>query len=118
LHNDLGMAVAKLARRVKGGGQIECTINGIGERAGTPRSKRCDGDAVRNDVLRSGRHRPTMLMRARSSCAATSFRAVQQSNRRAMRSRTKAASIRRHVKNAQTYEIMLPESVGVKQTCS
>ena len=34
-HNDLGLAVANtLAAVQKGAGQIECTINGIGERAG------------------------------------------------------------------------------------
>src|SRR2546425_13258406 len=34
-HNDLGMAVANsLAAIVEGAGQVECTINGIGERAG------------------------------------------------------------------------------------
>ena len=34
-HNDLGMAVANsLSAVVNGAGQVECTINGIGERAG------------------------------------------------------------------------------------
>ena len=34
-HNDLGLAVANsLAAVVAGAGQVECTINGIGERAG------------------------------------------------------------------------------------
>jgi 2-isopropylmalate synthase len=40
-HNDLGMAVANSLAGVEGGArQIECTINGIGERAATRRSRR------------------------------------------------------------------------------
>ena len=34
-HNDLGMAVANSLAAIKtGAGQVECTVNGIGERAG------------------------------------------------------------------------------------
>ena len=41
-HNDLGMAVANSLAAVQIGGarQIECTINGLGERAATPRSRK------------------------------------------------------------------------------
>jgi 2-isopropylmalate synthase len=40
-HNDLGLAVANsLAALDAGARQVECTINGIGERAGNARSKR------------------------------------------------------------------------------
>jgi 2-isopropylmalate synthase len=41
-HNDLGMAVANslAAVRIGGARQIECTVNGLGERAATPRSRR------------------------------------------------------------------------------
>ena len=46
-HNDLGMAVANtMAAIAAGARQVECTINGIGERAGNACARRnCDGDA-------------------------------------------------------------------------
>ena len=51
-HNDLGMAVANSLAAVQAGArQVQCTINGIGERAGNASSRNRDGD-------RGSRRRP------------------------------------------------------------
>ncbi len=121
-HNDLGMAVANSLAGVKAGcRQIECTINGIGERAGNAALEEVVmAMKVRNDVLPfwTGID-ATMLTRAsKLVAAATSFpvqynKAIVGRNAFAHESGIHQDGM---LKNAQTYEIMMPESVGVKQT--
>src|SRR5690349_19742048 len=121
-HNDLGMAVANSLAGVKAGArQIECTINGIGERAGNAALEEVVmAMKVRNDVLPfwTGID-ATMLTRAsKLVAAATSFpvqfnKAIVGRNAFAHESGIHQDGM---LKNAQTYEIMTPESVGVKQT--
>jgi 2-isopropylmalate synthase len=121
-HNDLGMAVANSLAGVKAGcRQIECTINGIGERAGnTALEEVVMAMRVRNDVLPfwTGVD-ATMLTRAsKLVAAATSFpvqynKAIVGRNAFAHESGIHQDGM---LKNAQTYEIMVPETVGVKQT--
>ena len=121
-HNDLGMAVANSLQGVKAGArQIECTINGIGERAGNAALEEVVmAMKVRNDVLPywSGID-ATMLTRAsKLVSAATSFpvqynKAIVGRNAFAHESGIHQDGM---LKNAETYEIMTPESVGVKQT--
>ena len=121
-HNDLGMAVANSLAGVKAGArQIECTINGIGERAGNAALEEVVmAMKVRNDVLPfwTGVD-ATMLTRAsKLVAAATSFpvqfnKAIVGRNAFAHESGIHQDGM---LKNAQTYEIMTPESVGVKQT--
>jgi 2-isopropylmalate synthase len=121
-HNDLGMAVANSLAGVKAGArQIECTINGIGERAGnTALEEVVMAMRVRNDVLPfwTGVD-ATMLTRAsKLVAAATSFpvqynKAIVGRNAFAHESGIHQDGM---LKNAQTYEIMTPETVGVKQT--
>ena len=121
-HNDLGMAVANSLEGVKAGArQIECTINGIGERAGNAALEEVVmAMKVRNDVLpfHCGVD-ATMLTRAsKLVAAATSFpvqynKAIVGRNAFAHESGIHQDGM---LKNAQTYEIMTPESVGVKQT--
>jgi len=121
-HDDLGMSVANSLAGVRAGArQIECTINGIGERAGnTALEEVVMAMRVRNDVLPywSGID-ATMLTRAsKLVAAATSFpvqynKAVVGRNAFAHESGIHQDGM---LKNAQTYEIMTPESVGVKQT--
>ena len=72
-HNDLGMAVANSLAGVKAGArQIECTINGIGERAGNAALEEIVmAIKTRNDVLPySTRVDATMLTRASKLVAA------------------------------------------------
>ncbi|HZP78566.1 MAG TPA: 2-isopropylmalate synthase [Pseudolabrys sp.] len=121
-HNDLGMAVANSLAGVTGGArQIECTINGIGERAGnTALEEVVMAMNVRNDVLPfwTGVD-ATMLTRASKLVSAvTSFpvqynKAIVGRNAFAHESGIHQDGMLKH---AQTYEIMTPESVGVKQT--
>ncbi len=121
-HNDLGMAVANSLAGVKAGArQIECTINGIGERAGNAALEEVVmAMKVRNDVLPYATGiDATMLTRAsKLVSAATSFpvqynKAIVGRNAFAHESGIHQDGM---LKNAQTYEIMTPESVGVKQT--
>jgi 2-isopropylmalate synthase len=121
-HNDLGMAVANSLAGIAGGArQIECTINGIGERAGnTALEEAVMAIQVRNDVLPYWTGiKPAMLTRASKLVSAvTSFpvqynKAIVGRNAFAHESGIHQDGM---LKNAQTYEIMTPETVGVKQT--
>jgi 2-isopropylmalate synthase len=121
-HNDLGMAVANSLAGINAGArQIECTINGIGERAGNAALEEVVmAMSVRNDVLPfwTGID-TTMLTRAsKLVSAATSFpvqfnKAIVGRNAFAHESGIHQDGMLKHT---QTYEIMTPESVGVKQT--
>jgi 2-isopropylmalate synthase len=121
-HNDLGLAVANTLAGLAGGArQIECTINGIGERA---------GNAALEEVVMALRTRAdrlpyvnnietTMLTRASKLVSAvTSFpvqynKAIVGRNAFAHESGIHQDGM---LKNAQTYEIMTPASVGVQKT--
>ena len=121
-HNDLGMAVANSLAGVRAGiRQIECTINGIGERAGNAALEEVVmAMNVRNDVLPYWTNiDATMLTRASKLVSAvTSFpvqynKAIVGRNAFAHESGIHQDGMLKHT---QTYEIMTPESVGVKQT--
>ncbi|HEV2955871.1 MAG TPA: 2-isopropylmalate synthase [Xanthobacteraceae bacterium] len=121
-HNDLGMAVANSLAGIRAGArQIECAVNGIGERAGN-----CSLEEVvmamrvRNDALPyDTKIDATMLTRASKLVSAvTSFpvqynKAIVGRNAFAHESGIHQDGMLKHT---QTYEIMTPESVGVKQT--
>ncbi|MBN8534297.1 MAG: 2-isopropylmalate synthase [Rhizobiales bacterium] len=121
-HNDLGMAVANSIAGVMGGArQIECTINGIGERAGNAALEEIVmALKTRNDAFpfETGIE-ATMLNRAsKLVSAATSFpvqynKAIVGRNAFAHESGIHQDGM---LKNTQTYEIMTPESVGVSKT--
>src|SRR5262244_1217893 len=121
-HNDLGMAVANSLAGVHAGArQIECTVNGIGERAGNAALEEVVmAMRVRNDVLPywTGID-ATMLTRASKLVSAvTSFpvqyhKAIVGRNAFAHESGIHQDGMLKHT---QTYEIMTPEAVGVKQT--
>ena len=121
-HNDLGMAVANSLAGVRAGArQIECTINGIGERAGNAALEEVVmAMKVRNDVLPfwTGVD-STMLTRASKLVAAVTAFPVQF-NKAIVGRNAFAHESGIHqdgmLKHTQTYEIMTPESVGVKQT--
>ena len=121
-HDDLGMAVANSLAGVRAGArQIECTINGIGERAGNAALEEVVmAMRVRNDVLPFRTEiDATMLMRAsKLVSAATSFpvqfnKAIVGRNAFAHESGIHQDGMLKHT---QTYEIMRPDDVGVKQT--
>src|SRR5438094_3249638 len=121
-HDDLGMAVANSLAGVRAGiRQIECTINGIGERAGNASLEEVDmAMKVRSDVLPYWTNvDSTMLTRAsKLVAAATSFpvqynKAIVGRNAFAHESGIHQDGMLKHT---QTYEIMTPESVGVSKT--
>ncbi len=121
-HNDLGMAVANSLAGIRAGArQIECAVNGIGERAGNASLEEVVmAMRVRSDVLpyHTGID-ATMLTRASKLVSAvTSFpvqynKAIVGRNAFAHESGIHQDGMLKHT---QTYEIMTPESVGVKQT--
>ncbi len=121
-HDDLGMAVANSIAGIEGGArQVECCINGIGERAGNAALEEVVmAIKTRNDVLPfwTGID-ATMLTRASKLVSAvTSFpvqynKAIVGRNAFAHESGIHQDGMLKHT---QTYEIMTPESVGVKQT--
>jgi 2-isopropylmalate synthase len=121
-HDDLGLAVANSLAGVSAGArQIECTINGIGERAGNAALEEVVmAMRTRNDVLHfTTGIDATMLMRASKLVSAvTSFpvqynKAIVGRNAFAHESGIHQDGMLKHT---QTYEIMTPDSVGVKQT--
>ncbi len=121
-HNDLGMAVANSLAGIRGGArQIECTINGIGERAGNAALEEVVmAMRVRNDKIPFWNNiESTSLTHAsKLVSAATSFpvqynKAIVGRNAFAHESGIHQDGM---IKNASTYEIMLPETVGVKAT--
>lgn len=121
-HDDLGLAVANSLAGVEGGArQIECTINGLGERAGNAALEEIVmAIKTRGDVLpyETGIE-TTMLTRASKLVSAvTSFpvqynKAIVGRNAFAHESGIHQDGM---LKNASTYEIMTPESVGVTKT--
>ena len=121
-HNDLGMAVANsLAGIVGGARQVECTINGIGERAGNAALEEIVmAINVRNDKFPYwNKIDTTQLTRAsKVVSAATSFpvqynKAIVGRNAFAHESGIHQDGV---LKDASTYEIMRPEMVGLKQS--
>src|SRR4051812_19183555 len=121
-HDDLGMAVANSLAGVRAGiRQIECTINGIGERAGNASLEEVVmAMKVRNDVLPYWTNvDSTMLTRASKLVSAVMSFPVQY-NKAIVGRNAFAHESGIHqdgmLKHTQTYEIMTPETVGVKQT--
>jgi 2-isopropylmalate synthase len=121
-HNDLGLAVANTLAGVKGGArQIECTINGLGERAGNAAMEevvmalRVRGDSLPyySNVDASMLTRASKLVSAVSSFPVQYNKAIVGRNAFAHESGIHQDGM---LKNAQTYEIMTPESVGVSKT--
>jgi 2-isopropylmalate synthase len=121
-HNDLGLAVANSLAGIAGGArQVECTINGLGERAGNAALEEVVmAIRTRRDVLpyETG-IQTTLLNRAsRLVSAVTSFpvqynKAIVGRNAFAHESGIHQDGM---LKNSQTYEIMTPDSVGVGKT--
>jgi 2-isopropylmalate synthase len=121
-HDDLGMAVANSLAGIRAGArQIECAVNGIGERAGNASLEEVVmAMKVRNDALPFHTGIDTsMLMRvSKLVSAVTSFpvqynKAIVGRNAFAHESGIHQDGMLKHT---QTYEIMQPEDVGVKES--
>jgi 2-isopropylmalate synthase len=118
-HNDLGLAVANsLAGVQHGARQVECTINGIGERAGNASLEeivmaiRVRADRYQYETAVAGEH-----IYASSQMLAEITRVPVQPNKAITGRNAFAHEAGIHqdgmLKNPLTYEIMTPQSVGV-----
>ena len=121
-HNDLGLAVANSLAGVQNGArQVECTINGIGERAGNAALEEIVmALRTRNDSLPYSHNvETTKIMKASRTLAAVTGFGVQP-NKAIVGANafSHASGIHQDgmLKHAQTYEIMTPESVGLNES--
>ncbi len=118
-HNDLGLGVANSLAAVKAGaGQIECTINGIGERAGNAAMEeivmalktRQDIYKAKTGIVTTEILRASKLLSRITGVKVQPNKAIVGENAFAHE-----AGIHQHgvLKNKETYEIMTPESIGL-----
>ncbi|TMA20497.1 MAG: 2-isopropylmalate synthase [Deltaproteobacteria bacterium] len=121
-HNDLGLAVANTLSAIEAGArQVECTVNGIGERAGN-----CSLEEVvmavrtRADHFGLGTSVRTEELVATSRIVSEATGFLVQRNKAVVGENAFAheAGIHQHgmLQHAQTYEIMRPEDVGFPST--
>jgi len=121
-HDDLGMAVANTLAGIEGGArQVECTINGIGERAGNAALEeiaaalmvRRDRFPYTNNIVMNQLYPTSQMLSELISFSCSPNKAVVGANAFAHES-----GIHQHgmLANPLTYEIMTPESVGANAT--
>ncbi|PSL22163.1 2-isopropylmalate synthase [Shimia abyssi] len=121
-HNDLGMATANSLAAVAGGArQIECTINGLGERAGnTALEEVVMAMKVRNDIMPWNTGIDTTKLMAISRRVATVAGFPVQFNKAIVGKNAFAHESGIHqdgmLKNPENFEIMRPEDVGLSGT--
>ena len=121
-HNDLGLAVANSLSAVKAGArQVECTVNGLGERAGNASMEEIVmAIRTRNDLFpyRTGIVTENIVRASRLVSAVTGF--VVQPNKAVVGANAFAHEAGIHqdgmLKHSGTYEIMTPESVGLTRS--
>lgn len=118
-HNDLGLGVANSLAAIRAGAtQIECTVNGIGERAGNAAMEeivmalktRRDVYNLDTNVVSTELMRASKLLTRITGIKVQPNKAIVGENAFAHE-----AGIHQHgvLKNKETYEIMTPESVGL-----
>ena len=123
-HNDLGLAVANaLAGVAAGASQVECTINGIGERAGNAALEEVVmAIKTRNDLMPYTTNINTKKISPCSKLLSSTIGFPVQYNKAIVGKNAFAHESGIHqdgmLKNKNTYEIMTPESVGVKKIFS
>ncbi|GHV78494.1 2-isopropylmalate synthase [Spirochaetia bacterium] len=118
-HNDLGLAVANsLAAIENGADQVECTVNGIGERAGNASLEEIVmGLRVRKDYLNADTRIDATQIYPVSRLLSQVTGVKVQPNKAIVGENAFAheAGIHQHgvMANPETYEIMTPESIGI-----
>jgi 2-isopropylmalate synthase len=121
-HNDLGLAVANSLAAVQAGArQVECTINGIGERAGNAALEeivmaiktRSDFYDVATDIDTTLISRISKLVSNATSFPVQYNKAIVGANAFAHESGIHQDGM---LKNRNTYEIMSPESIGLEKS--
>jgi len=120
-HNDLGLAVANTIAAIEAGArQVECTINGIGERAGNASLEEIAMALhVRNDVMpfhtaivTSQLYPASQLLTEITGVSVQPNKAIVGRNAFAHEAGIHQDGV---IKNRLTYEIMTPQSVGVPE---
>ena len=120
-HNDLGLAVANSLAAVQAGArQLECTINGIGERAGNcSLEEAVMALRTRQDIMPYATNIVTEHITPTSKLLSTITGIMVQPNKAIVGTNAFAheAGIHQHgmLMDKSTYEIMTPESVGLNQ---
>jgi 2-isopropylmalate synthase len=121
-HNDLGLAVANsLAAVMNGATQVECTINGMGERAGNASMEEIImGIQTRKDFYGEMVHNIDTRQIYRSSKLVSKLTGVNLQPHKAIVGKNAFAhesGIHQHgvLAERSTYEIMTPESIGLSQ---
>jgi 2-isopropylmalate synthase len=120
-HNDLGLAVANSLIAVENGAdQVECTVNGLGERAGNAALEeivmalktRQNNFAAQTRIVTEQIHRSSQLVSTLTGKPVQHNKAVVGSNAFAHEAGIHQDGV---LKNRMTYEIMTPESIGLSQ---
>ena len=120
-HNDLGLATANaIAGITNGARQIECTINGIGERAGNTALEEVVMIMKQHPYLNLDTNINTQMLFATSKMVQEHMGMVVQPNKAVVGDNAFAHSSGIHqdgvIKNRETYEIMDPADVGVTES--
>lgn len=120
-HNDLGLATANsIAGIMNGARQIECTINGIGERAGNTSLEEVVMIMRQHPDLHLNTNINTRLLYDTSRMVSERMGMVVQPNKAVVGANAFAHSSGIHqdgvIKNRETYEIMDPHDVGVTES--
>lgn len=121
-HDDLGLAVANSLSGIENGArQVECTINGIGERAGNASLEEVVmALKVRKDLFKYYTNIKTEEIYNTSKMVSSFSGIIVQPNKAIVGENAFAHESGIHqdgmLKDRQTYEIMTPEAVGVKKT--
>ncbi|SHM72887.1 2-isopropylmalate synthase [Flavobacterium xinjiangense] len=120
-HNDLGMATANsIAGAVNGARQIECTINGIGERAGNTALEEVVMIFKQHPYLNLYTDIDSKKLNEMSRLVSESMGMIVQPNKAIVGANAFAHSSGIHqdgvIKNRSTYEIMDPLDVGVNES--
>ena len=120
-HNDLGLATANsISAIVNGARQIECTINGIGERAGNTSLEEVVMIMKQHSKLNLDTNINTKLLYETSNLVSESMGMYVQPNKAIVGANAFAHSSGIHqdgvIKNRETYEIIDPFDVGVNKS--
>lgn len=120
-HNDLGLATANsIAGAINGARQIECTINGIGERAGNTALEEVVMIMKQHPYLDLNTEINTKLLYDTSNMVSDKMGMLVQPNKAIVGANAFAHSSGIHqdgvIKNRETYEIIDPSEVGVTES--
>ena len=120
-HNDLGLATANsIEGAINGAGQIECTINGIGERAGNTALEEVVMIMKQHPNLKLDTNINTSMLYGISQLVSDNMGIYTQPNKAIVGANAFAHSSGIHqdgvIKNRETYEIIDPKDVGVTES--